>query len=61
MQAINTKAVAMIAVTATAWLSFFGVGFTGVSFMGNSLELVNGYKNIRSTPVPVAHGLEDCK
>jgi hypothetical protein len=33
MQVINTKAVAMIAVTATVWFPFFGMGLTGVSFI----------------------------
>ena len=33
---INTKAVAMIAVIATAWFSFLGVGLMGNSFIGAS-------------------------
>ena len=43
IQAINTKAVAMIAVTATAWFSFLGVGLMGVSFTGASSDMVDGH------------------
>jgi hypothetical protein len=43
IQVINTKAVAMIAVTATAWFSFLLVGLTGISFTGASSEMVDGH------------------
>jgi hypothetical protein len=45
MQAIRTKAVAIIAMIATAWFPFWGTGGTGVSFISASYRVLRKYLN----------------